>query len=156
MTTRQHVRILFNETGLKRYFGAVSVMSFSFAVMGTVAALWQNPVFIRMTPVGRWEVPMLVLLSIMSGVYIIVRRPFCDGAKSENRATAGGIIGFLGLACPVCNKILLLAFGGEFLLTYFDPIRVYVTMLGLILMIWVVLREWQLRFQNPGELSCSL
>jgi len=156
MKAQQHVRILFNETGLKRYFGAILVTLFSFGIMGTVAALWQNPVFIRMTPVGDWEVILLVLLSIISGIYIIVRRPFCDTANSENTATAGGIVGFLGLACPVCNKILLLAFGSEFLLTYFDPIRVYVTMIGLFIMVWVVMREWQLRFQTDAERLCDL
>ena len=82
---------------------------------------------------------ILALLALLSGFYIVIRQPFC----SNRNITAGGILGFLGLACPVCNKILLLIFGGELLLTYFEPIRVYVAALGVLFTAWAVWREWQ-------------
>ena len=100
----------------------IAVVIASFAVLGTVSALWDNPLFMRMTPTGTWEVGLLATLSILLGVYVVVRRPFC----SIKTAGAGGVLGFLGVACPVCNKVLLLLFGGELLLTYYEPVRVYV------------------------------
>jgi len=112
-----------------------------FAGLGTVAALWQNPIFIRMTPAGNWEVALLLVLAALTGIFVVIRRPACSGKT----AGVGGVLGFLGIACPVCNKILLLLFGGDLLLTYFEPIRIYVALLGAVIAAWVVVREWRLR-----------
>lgn len=109
----------------------------TFAVLGTVSALWENPVFIRMTPAGHWEISALLVLSVLIGVFIAIRRPACSGKA----AGAGGVLGFLGIACPVCNKILLLLFGGDLLLTYFEPVRLYVAAIGIALAGWAVVRE---------------
>lgn len=119
----------------------------SFIGFGTVAALWDNPLFIRMTPVGDFEILLLTLLSVLLGVYVAIRRPFC----SAKTATASGIVGFIGIACPVCNKILLLLFGGELLLTYFESVRIYVAGAGVILAAAVVLHEWILLRRQSAE-----
>ena len=108
-----------------------------FGGLGTVSAIWENQFFIRMTPAGNWEITALLALSILIGVFIAIRRPACSGMK----AGAGGVLGFLGIACPVCNKILLLIFGGDLLLTYFEPIRIYVAFLGVGLAGWAVFLE---------------
>lgn len=108
-----------------------------FGVLGTVSAIWENSFFTRMTPAGNWEITALLALSVLIGVFIAIRRPACSGKA----AGAGGVLGFLGIACPVCNKILLLIFGGDLLLTYFEPIRIYVAFLGVGLAGWAVFRE---------------
>ncbi len=113
----------------------------TFGILGTVSALWQNPIFIRMTPVGGFEITFLALLSILSGVYVIVRRPFC----SNNKAGAGGLLGFLGIACPICNKLLVMAFGSQVLLTYYEPVRIYVAAIGVAVTGWAVVHEWRRR-----------
>lgn len=116
--------------------GAI-VSAVMFGVLGTVSAIWENQFFIRMTPAGNWEIAALLALSVLIGVFIAIRRPGCSGTK----AGAGGILGFLGIACPVCNKILLLIFGGDLLLTYFEPIRIYVAVIGVGLAGWAVFLE---------------
>lgn len=118
-----------------------------FVVLGTVAALWENPLFVRMTPAGGWEIGLLALLALLSGAYIVIRRPFC----SNKTVGTGGVLGFLGVACPVCNKILVLIFGGELLLAYFEPVRIYVTMLGVLIAAWAVYHEW--RRQPESDLT---
>jgi len=122
----------------KRIAAGVGVALLSFILLGTVAALWDNPFFVRMTPAGGWEIVMLGAMSAISGVYVAIRRPFC----SVRGAGAGGILAFLGVACPVCNKILLLIFGGELLMTYFEPVRIYVAAAGALLIGWFTLREY--------------
>ncbi len=119
----------------------------AFVALGTVAALWDNPLFIRMTPAGGWEISLLAAMSVMSGVFIAIRRPFC----SVKGAGAGGILGFLGVACPVCNKILLIIFGGELLMTYYEPVRIYLAALGALLIGWMVVREWLLTRPAAAE-----
>ena len=102
----------------------------TFASVGTITAVWTNPWFNRMTPVAAWEFPAVLLLAILTGVFFAVRFTAC-GAR---RAGIGGVLSFVGIACPVCNKILMLLFGGPLLLAYFDPVRPYVALAGLILL----------------------
>lgn len=122
----------------RRLLKGIAAATASFAGLGTVSALWDNPFFIRMTPAGGWEVGLLAALSLLLGAYVAIRRPAC----SVKAAGTGGVLGFLGIACPVCNKILLLLFGGELLLTYFEPVRVYVAAVGVIIMLAALVREW--------------
>jgi hypothetical protein len=117
----------------------VAVAILVFVVFGSVAALWETSFFTRMTKAGGWEIGLLGILAVLSGVYVMVRHPFC----SNKSVTIGGVIGFIGVACPICNKILFFIFGGELLLTYFEPIRLYVTMIGIIIATWAVVRELQ-------------
>lgn len=123
----------------RRLLAGIAVAAAAFAALGTVAALWENPFFIRMSPAGGWEIGLLALLSLLSGLYVAIRRPFC----SNKTAGVGGVLGFLGIACPVCNKILLLAFGSDLLLTYYEPVRIYVAVVGVLIAAWAVLHEWR-------------
>ncbi len=125
---------------LSRILKGLAIALGSFVALGTVAALWENPLFVRMTPAGDHEVVLLGLLSVLLGTYVAIRRPFC----SAKTAGVGGILGFIGVACPVCNKVLLLLFGGDLLLTYFEPVRVYVAAVGVLAVAAAVAREWVL------------
>lgn len=122
----------------KRIAAGITVALVSFLLLGSVAALWDNPHFVRMTPAGGWEIAMLGAMSVAGGIYAAIRRPFCSNAG----AGAGGILAFLGVACPVCNKILLLMFGGELLMTYYEPVRIYVAAAGALIVGLFTLREY--------------
>ncbi len=134
----------------KKVFAGLLTAVLVFVTVGTVTAVWDNPFFIRMTPGGDFELTLLFLLSILSGVYVAIRAPSC----SVKKAGVGGVLGFIGIACPVCNKILMLLFGGELLLAYFEPIRVYVAALGVLVVGWAVLSEWK-RQRTSGRLEVS-
>lgn len=136
---------------LSRILKGLGVAVASFVGLGTVAALWENPLFIRMTPTGDFEIVLLAALSILLGVYAAIRRPFC----SIKAAGAGGVLGFLGVACPICNKILLLLFGGELLLTYYEPARIYLAAAGVLIAAVVVAREWTLVRKQSAEAMAS-
>lgn len=118
--------------------GAV-VALLTFGALGTVSALWSNPLFMRMTPAGGLEIALLGALSGLLGLYVAIRRPAC----ANRVAGAGGVLGFLGVACPICNKILVLLVGGEVLLTYFEPIRIYVAAAGAAVVAAAVVIEWR-------------
>ena len=125
----------------RRWLAGVATALGAFVVLGTVSAVWENPFFVRMTDAGGWEIFLLAALSLASGAYVAVRRPYC----ANTSAGVGGVAGFVGIACPVCNKILVLLFGGQALLTYFEPVRIYVAALGTLLVAAMALREWHLR-----------
>lgn len=101
----------------------------SFAIIGTLTALWPNPLFARMTPAQGFEIWLLVAQSLLIGLYVVIRRPHCP----VRQAGAGSVVAFLGIACPTCNKLLLLLFGSGVLLEYFEPVRLYVAAAGVIL-----------------------
>ncbi len=109
----------------------------SFVVLGTVAAVWPNPLFIRMVPTAGYELPLLAAQSILVVLYLGFRRPAC-GVRRIGLASA---INFLGVACPICNKVLLLTFGATTLLTYFEPVRLYVGVGGVVLGLLAVLTQ---------------
>ena len=113
-----------------RWAKGIAVALGSFLLLGTVVALWDNPFFVRMTPAGAWEIGFLAVLSLLGGFYAALRLAACGGRA----AGSGGVMGFLGVACPVCNKVLVLLFGGEALLTYFEPMRIYVAAAGLLML----------------------
>ena len=119
--------------------GAVALLSFG--ALGSVAALWDNPVFFRMTPAGGFEITMLALQSVFLGVFVAVKTADC----SIKAASVGSIAHFLGIACPVCNKILLLLFGADALVLYFDPLRIYVAGIGMLVTGAAALHAWRKR-----------
>ncbi|WP_162937655.1 hypothetical protein [Indioceanicola profundi] len=115
----------------------------TFLLLGTVTAIWPNPVFARMTPTQGFEVWLLAIQAVLVGVYVAIRRPRC----SVRGAGIGSALGFLGVACPTCNKILLLTFGADFLLAYFEPYRLHLAMVGAAVTAVAVVWEWRQRFR---------
>jgi hypothetical protein len=130
----------------RRWAKGAFVALAAFISLGTVSALWNNPLFMRMTPAGGWEIGLLGALAGLLGLYMAIRRRAC----ADRTAGAGGVIGFLGIACPVCNKILLLLFGGELLLAYFEPVRIYVTAAGAVILTVAVVFEWRHHLSLAG------
>ena len=123
---------------IRRIALGLGVGAAMFAGLGTVAALWANPLFMRMTPTGGFEIALLLLLSVLTGLYVGLPQTEC-GTRT---AGTGGVIGFLGIACPVCNKLLVLLFGGALLLEYYEPVRLYLALGGVVLLavaIWLKL-----------------
>ena len=124
-----------------------------FVTVGTVTAVWVNPFFTRMTPVGPWELLATALLAALSGVTTAFWVPQCR----MRGPGSGGIIGFLGIACPTCNKLLMLIFGGPVLLAWFDPVRPYFAVAGIAVMGFAALRSWRIfqssRIRGSANLS---
>lgn len=110
----------------------------TFAVLGTVSALWNNPFFVRMTPTTGFETTALALQAALVGVYAAIPVRGC----AVKLAGAGGVANFLGIACPVCNKILMLIFGANALLTYLEPARPYLAAGGVLVTTLAVLLRW--------------
>lgn len=134
----------------QRFVKAVAWALGSFLLIGTVTALWPNPVFARMTPVQGFEPFLLTFQSVLIGVYVAVRRPSC----SVRNAGFGSLVAFLGVACPTCNKLLLLVFGADLLLAYYEPARLYIALAGVLLTAGAV--GWEVRKVLPSRHALPL
>lgn len=118
----------------------------SFLVLGTVAALWPNQLFMRMTPTSGFELTLLAAQSILFGVYLAIPMPAC----ATKLVSIGGVASFLGVACPICNKILLFVFGAQVLLTYLEPVRFYLAAAGALTTAMAVVIRWRRHRASQG------
>ena len=83
------------------------------------------------------------------GLFFGIRAPRC----ATKKAGIGGILGFFGFGCTVSNKFLLLLFSSTFILTYFEPVRHYVGVLGTLLLSQALLQKLLLRHAVLSEKS---
>lgn len=144
--------IFSKDDNLRRGLRGVAVGITLFLALGTITAVWANPLFVRMTPVGPWELGATVLTAMLGGVTSALWVPQCTLRASGT----GGLASFLGIACPTCNKVLMLVFGGPALLAWFDPLRPWLATAGLAIMGIAVVTTWH-RFRavraDSGEVK---
>lgn len=111
----------------------------TFLVVGTLTALWPNPLFARSTPAQGFELAALALQCGLIGLYVLIKRPVC----SSNPVGLGALLGFFGVACPTCNKLLIVLFSTDALLTYVEPYRPAVALAGTLVTAAAVAWEWR-------------
>ena len=140
---------LLKQLRLKEWLSTFIIASAVFLLLGTITALWNNSFFIRMTEVSGWDYIILSFESLMIGLFFGIRAPHC----ATKKAGIGGVLGFVGFGCSICNKILLLLFGSSFLLSYFEPVRHYVGALGLLLFSYALIQRWLSRLAVLNENS---
>jgi hypothetical protein len=94
-------------------------------VIGVVTAVIPNPVFERMTPVTPSNVVFWILPAVLFGPlaasYLVPVTPAT--CATGERTLAGGVLSFLAVGCPLCNKVVVLALGASGALAYFEPIQ---------------------------------
>ena len=130
--------------------GAAIAFAFTIAIP---TALIPNPIFGRKIPPTWWSWPALIVSSVLGGLLVAtyVRDPANDDDVANRRkGTAGGLLTFFAVGCPVCNKLALLALGYTGALQWFGPIQPYLGAIG------VVLLAWALRVRLRGEVACPV
>ncbi len=109
-----------------------------FLVFGLVTAVIPNPFFVRMTPLTWLDYFLLVSTSLLIGLYLSVLRYMKKSGKCAITASGGGVLGFLGFSCVVCNKLLVVLLGVAGVLTYIEPYRYILGFGGLVLLLYAV------------------
>ena len=120
---------------------AVLISILSFLIFGTITSMWHNPFFIRKIEVNILDYIVIIPYVILLGIYFSIKVPACKIQKSK----IGSVLGFIGFACPTCNAMFVLMFGTGPILAYFEPIRFYVGVLGILIMLWAVYNKFKLR-----------
>ena len=94
-------------------------------VIGMPTAVVPNRFFTRMTPTRPQDILFLALTALLTGLiaatYAAPQVPTLSGG--EARLTGGGILSFLAIGCPICNKLVVLALGINGALRWFEPIQ---------------------------------
>lgn len=143
----------------RRWLAALGAAVVTGLVTGVPTALIPTPVFGREVPPTAWSWPVLVVTSVLSGLLFAtyVREPGAAGAgaaepaaEGTRAAGIGGLLSFLAVGCPVCNKIALLALGYSGALQWFAPLQPVLALAG------VALLAWALRARLRGAVTCPV
>ncbi len=140
----------------RRWFAAIGAALVTLVVIGVPTAIIPAPFFGREIPPTAWAWPVLIITSILGGLLFAtyVREPgTTDNAGEEgvNRTgTVGGLLAYLAVGCPVCNKVVLLALGYTGALQWFTPAQPVLAAAGIALLVWA------LRARLRGQVACPV
>jgi hypothetical protein len=138
----------------RRWLSAAAAAVGTVLVVAVPTAMIPNPVFGREIPVTWWSWPTLAVTAVLGGLLAAtyVRAPGEASGPSalDRRGTAGGLLTFFAVGCPVCNKLVLLALGYTGALQWFAPVQPLLAVGGLVLL------GWALRVRLRGQLACPV
>lgn len=119
-------------------------------LIGIPTRLIPNHLFTRMTPVRPQDYVFLALAVVLTAALTASYALPVACQLQEGKLSAGGVLSFLAVGCPVCNKAVVLLLGASGALTYFQPLQpvLGVASLGLLALgLWLRLRAVEAR---PG------
>lgn len=135
----------------RRWLSALLGALGTVAVVALSTAMIPNPVFGRSVPTTWWAWPVLLVTGILAG---LLGATYVRGATTPEPASrtgfVGGILSYLAVGCPVCNKLALLALGYTGALQWFAPVQPVLAAAG------VALLGFALRRRLQGEQACPV
>ena len=149
---------------VRRWLVVVAVSLSTILVLGLPTAVIANPVFGRTIAPTPWAMNVLIATSILAGLLtatyvrndgpaLIRSRSVPDvvpDPRNARRGAVGGLLTYLAIGCPVCNKVVLIALGATGAVRIFAPVQPYLAAAGLVALAWALVVRLR------GELSCSL
>lgn len=136
--------------GIRGWLVAIAAAAATLLLIGTVAAIFDNPYFTRMTDVRDQDYAIwaatAVLVGLIAGTYAAAKIPGHAG-----KLVVGGVFADLAVGCPICNKVVVLLIETSGALTFFDPLQLWIGLGSLGLLSWTLL----LRARSISG-SCSL
>ncbi|MET7378371.1 hypothetical protein ABZT08_06010 [Streptomyces sp. NPDC005526] len=130
----------------RRWIAVAAVTPSAIVVLGVPTALVPTPLFSRSVPPVWWNYPVLLLTALLTAVVVatyVRTRPVSspDDTTGRSLGSAGAVLSFLAVGCPVCNKAALLLLGTSGALSYWAPLQPAVALLSLALLAEAALRR---------------
>lgn len=118
----------------RQWLAAVTAAAAVALLTGLPTDLVPNPFYRRMTPILWWNYPVWAATAGLAGLVTAtyVRRQ--PGRPVAGAAAGGGLLSFLAVGCPVCNKVVVWLIGISGALSFFAPIQPYLGLAGLALL----------------------
>ncbi len=137
----------------KRWQIAIISALITGVVISLPTAIIENPVFGRDIAVTAWSIPVVVITAILSGMLFATYIKNDSNLPEESSlkiGTAGTLLSFLAVGCPVCNKIALIALGYTGAIKYFAPIQPFLAFFGIAILIYALSQRLK------GEINCKI
>ena len=97
----------------RHWAAALGGAALAAALVGVPTGIIRTSLYHRMTPVLWWNYPVWAATALLEGFLLASYVRAGAGKTSTGRATAGGVLSFLAVGCPVCNKLVVLAIGAN-------------------------------------------
>ncbi|MGI8869224.1 MAG: hypothetical protein ACR2F6_10335 [Mycobacteriales bacterium] len=136
---------------IRRWVAATLAAVLVALAIGVPTGIIRTSFYTRMTPVLWWNYPVWAITALLGGLVAAtyVRSPTAKPATSR-LGIGGGILSFLAVGCPICNKLVVLAIGVTGALTIWAPLQ---PLLGAVS---IGLLAWALHRRLKGERSCPI
>lgn len=144
-------RSVFKLFRVRSWLVAVLSGSAILVLIGIPTSIFDNPFFVRMTPVRTQDYIIWIMTGLLAGL-IIGTYTLPAGERSGGKAVSGGFLSFLAVGCPICNKLVLLLLGTSGALTYFAPAQLFIGIASLALLGWAL----HMRVQAIDRLCCTI
>lgn len=139
------------------WLAAAGATLVSLLVLGAPSGIVPNPIFVRTVETRPADVIVWLVTAPLIGLTIAtyVVRPHATGHGDRGAAqvTFGGLVAFFAIACPVCNKIVLLALGVSGALNVFAPVQPFIGIVSVVLLTGTL--TWRLRQVARGCTRCA-
>lgn len=110
----------------------------AFVVLGVPTAMIDNPFFIRMIPAREQDYVIWIASSLLLGL-VLGTFAISSVKGSGGKAMGSGILTFLAVGCPICNKLVIVFLGISGALAYFEPVQLYLGIVSVIFLAWTLL-----------------
>ena len=114
--------------------GAVAAL----VLIGIPADLIHSPWFERQIAAGTTDYVLWVATAVLTGLVIGTFVLQAAAASDQRMVVSGGLLSFLAVGCPICNKLVVLLLGTSGALTFFAPIQPYIGLASLMLLAWTL------------------
>lgn len=101
---------------------------------GLPTDVFPNRFYTRMTPVLWWNYPVWAVTAILAGLVLATYVRRVPVGSSAGAALGGGLMSFLAVGCPICNKLVVALIGVGGALSFFRPMQPYLAAAGLALL----------------------
>ncbi|MFI5805768.1 hypothetical protein [Streptomyces sp. NPDC051561] len=123
-------------------------------LLGLPTSLVPNPVFGRILPPEWWNYPVFAASALLGGLilatYLGPRGAREPRERRSRLGMAGGVLSFLAVGCPVCNKVVLLALGTSGAMSIWAPLQPVLALVSLVLLAVAAVRRL------AGEVACPV
>ncbi len=120
-------------------------------LIGIPTVIIENPFFSRMLPVRAQDYVIWIMTGILAGL-IAGTYALPVGGRSAGKVASGGLLSFLAVGCPICNKLILVLLGTSGALTYFAPAQLFIGIASIALLAWAL----HMRVQAVNRACCSI
>lgn len=145
-------------TGRRWAAAAAASVAFALAIAFSTALI-PNPIFGRSIEPTWWSYPAALITAVLGGLVFAtyvrdhpaaVPLQAAPVDSATRGSTIGGLLAYLAVGCPVCNKIVLLALGSTGAVQWFAPVQPVLAVGG------VALLGWALRVRLRGAVACPV
>ncbi|MBI2847967.1 MAG: hypothetical protein HYX83_02215 [Chloroflexi bacterium] len=128
---------VFHLFGLRSWLVAAAGGVVTLVVIGIPTVMIENPFFVRQTPVRTQDYFIWLATGLLAGLFAGTFT-LSKKAGASGRAASGGLLSFLAVGCPICNKLIVLLLGVSGALTFFAPLQVFIGIASLALLVWAL------------------